>query len=160
MKIWLNQLLCHHLWDKRCHWYRGDSTVYKKCRFCGKVKRRQKDGINVQDYIICECCGIKKQKSEAEQCECGANYCGFSCLVKGLHEVGVRQYTFDELDRCGKCAVEKLKAGKLIFPQGDKRLNRLLDPSLLLYVIGETKPVKRKKKVSENQLSLFQEEKK
>ncbi|WP_262951901.1 hypothetical protein [Turicibacter sanguinis] len=32
MKIWLNQLLCHHLWDKRCHWYRGDSTVYKKCR--------------------------------------------------------------------------------------------------------------------------------
>ncbi|CUN04492.1 hypothetical protein [Turicibacter sanguinis] len=109
----------------------------------------------MQDYIICECCGIKKQKSEAEQCECEANYCGFSCLVKGLHEVGVRQHTFDELDRCGKCAVEKLKAGKLIFPQGDKHLNRLLAPSLLLYVIGETKPVKRKKKVSENQLSLF-----
>ena len=109
----------------------------------------------MQDYIICECCGIKKQKSEAEQCECGANYCGFHCLVKGLHEVGVRQYTFDELDRCGKCAVDKLKAGKLTFPQGDKHLNRLLAPSLLLYVIGEAKPVKRKKKVSENQLSLF-----
>ena len=107
------------------------------------------------DYIICEHCGIKKQKSEAEQCECGAHYCGFSCLARGLQEVGVRQHTFDELDRCGKCAVDKLKAGKLTFPQGDKHLNRLLAPSLLLYVIGEAKPVKRKKKVSENQLSLF-----
>lgn len=109
----------------------------------------------MQDYIICEHCRSKKPKSEAEQCECGANYCGFHCLVKGLHEVGVRQHTFDELDRCGKCAIEKLKAGKLTFPQGDKHLNRLLAPSLLLYVIGEAKPVKRKKKVSENQLSLF-----
>lgn len=109
----------------------------------------------MKDYIICEHCGLKKLKDQSEQCECGANYCGFSCLVKGLHEVGVANTLFDELDRCGKCAVEKLKAGKLIFPQGDKHLSRLLAPSLLLYVIGETKPVKRKKKVSENQLSLF-----
>lgn len=109
----------------------------------------------MQEYIICEHCGIKKQKSEAEQCDCGANYCGFHCLVKGLHEVGVRQHTFDELDRCGKCVVETLKAGKLTFPQGDKHLNRLLAPSLLVHVLGEIKPVKRNKKVSENQLSLF-----
>ena len=76
-------------------------------------------------------------------------------MVKGLHEVGVRQYTFDELDRCGKCAVEKLKVGKLIFPQGDKHLNRLLAPHLLRYVMGEVTKPRRKKKVSENQLSLF-----
>lgn len=109
----------------------------------------------MQDYIICERCGLKKLKEQSEQCECGANYCGFSCLVKGLHEVGVRQHTFDELDRCRKCAVDKLKAGKLTFPQGDKHLNRLLEPHLLMYVLAETKPVKRKKRVSENQLSLF-----
>ncbi|CUN12234.1 hypothetical protein [Turicibacter sanguinis] len=109
----------------------------------------------MSDYIVCEYCGCKELKSRAEQCECGSWYCRFSCLVSGLHEVGVRQHTFDELDRCGKCAVEKLKIGKLTFPQGDKHLNRLLAPSLLLYVIGEAKPVKRKKKVSENQLSLF-----
>lgn len=87
--------------------------------------------------------------------ECGAWYCGFSCLAKSLHRVGVNQYTFDELDRCGSCAVEKLKAGKLIFPQGDKHLNRLLAQHLLIYVLGDIKPVKRKKKVSENQMSLF-----
>ena len=109
----------------------------------------------MQDYIICECCGIKKQKLGAEQCECGANYCGFSCLVKGLHEVGVRQYTFDEVDRCGKCAVEKLKVGKLTFPGQQKHLNRLLAPHLLMYVMGEVTKPRRKKKVSENQLSLF-----
>lgn len=67
----------------------------------------------------------------------------------------MNQYTFDELDRCGQCAVEKLKAGKLSFPQGDKHLKRLLAPHLLIYVIGEVKPAKRWKKVSENQLSLF-----
>lgn len=67
----------------------------------------------------------------------------------------MNQYTFDELDRCGHCAVEKLKEGKLIFPQGDKHLNRLLAPHLLIYVLEEVKPVKHKKKVSENQLSLF-----
>lgn len=107
------------------------------------------------EYIICENCGCKELKSRAERCECGSWYCGFSCLVKSLHAVGVHQHTFDSLDRCGKCAVDKLKAGKLTFPQGDKHLNRLLAPSLLLYVTGGVKPVKRKKKVGENQLSLF-----
>lgn len=67
----------------------------------------------------------------------------------------MNQYTFDGLDRCGSCAVEKLKVGKLIFPQGDKHLNRLLAQHLLIYVLGDIKPVKRKKKVSENQMSLF-----
>lgn len=67
----------------------------------------------------------------------------------------MNQYTFDGLDRCGSCAVEKLKAGKLTFPQGDKHLNRLLAPHLLLYTVGEVKPVKQRKRVSENQLSLF-----
>lgn len=105
--------------------------------------------------LVCSGCGSKLAMSPIESCTCGANYCGFSCLVKGLHEVGVRQHTFDELDRCGKCAVDKLRGGKLTFPQGDKHLNRLLAPHLLMYVMGETKPVKRKKKVSENQLSLF-----
>ncbi|MEF2889839.1 MAG: hypothetical protein U0N77_08490 [Turicibacter sanguinis] len=109
----------------------------------------------MQDYIICDRCRFKKIREQSEQCECGANYCGFNCLVKGLHEVGVRQYTFDELDRCGKCAVEKLKAGKLTFTGQEKHLNRLLAPSLLLYVIGGVNKPKRKKKVSENQLSLF-----
>ena len=109
----------------------------------------------MQDYIICEHCGLKKLKDQSEQCECGANYCGFSCLVKGLHEVGVRQHTFDELDRCGKCAVEKSKVGKLTFPGQEKHLNRLLAPHLLMYVMGEVTKPRRKKKVSENQLSLF-----
>ena len=59
------------------------------------------------------------------------------------------------MDRCGHCAVEKLKVGRLTFPQGDKHLNRLLAPHLLMYALGEVKQVKRKKKVSENQLSLF-----
>ncbi|MDB8575582.1 hypothetical protein [Turicibacter sanguinis] len=40
MKKWLNQLICSHQWSKRCHWYRGDCTVYQKCRLCGKVKKR------------------------------------------------------------------------------------------------------------------------
>ena len=105
--------------------------------------------------IICNHCGRKAVKEQAQICECGAWYCGFSCLAKSLHRVGVNQYTFDELDRCGSCAVEKLKAGKLIFPQGDKHLNRLLAQHLLLYTVGEVKPVKQRKRVSENQLSLF-----
>ena len=103
----------------------------------------------------CAYCGNEISDSREEVCECGERYCGFSCLAKSLHQVGVNQYTFDELDRCGSCAVEKLKAGKLIFPQGDKHLNRLLSPHLLVYVVGEVKPVRRTKKVSENQLSLF-----
>lgn len=104
-----------------------------------------------------ECAHCKKKVSEygMQVCECGTRYCGFSCLAKSLHQVGINQYTFDELNRCGSCAVEKLKAGKLIFPQGDKRLNRLLAPHLLLYTVGEVKPVKQRKRVSENQLSLF-----
>ena len=104
-----------------------------------------------------ECAHCKKKVSEygMQVCECGTQYCGFSCLVKSLHQVGINQYTFDEVDRCGHCAVEKLKAGKLIFPQGAKHLNRLLAPHLLLQVIDEVKPMKRKKKVSENQMSLF-----
>lgn len=108
-----------------------------------------------EDYIICNCCGRKELKVRSQMCECGTWYCGFSCLAKSLHQVGISQYSFDELDRCGCCAVEKLKAGKLIFPQGDKHLNRLLAPHLLVYAMGEVKAVKRKKKVSENQMSLF-----
>ena len=103
----------------------------------------------------CAYCGNKVFEYREQVCECGTRYCGFSCLVKSLHQVGINQYTFDELDRCGSCAVEKLKAGKLIFPQGDKHLNRLLAQHLLIYLLGDIKPVKRKKKVSENQMSLF-----
>lgn len=103
----------------------------------------------------CAYCGNKIFDSREQVCECGTRYCGFSCLAKSLHRVGVNQYTFDELDRCGHCAVEKLKVGKLTFPQGDKHLKRLLVPHLLIYVMGEVKPIKRMKKVSENQMSLF-----
>lgn len=103
----------------------------------------------------CSYCGNIIFDYREQVCECGTRYCGFSCLAKSLHQIGVNQYTFDELDRCGSCAVEKLKAGKLSFPQGAKHLNRLLAPHLLIYVLEEVKPVKRKKKVSENQLSLF-----
>ena len=103
----------------------------------------------------CAYCGNKVFEYREQVCECGTRYCRFSCLAKSLHRVGVNQYTFDELDRCGSCAVEKLKAGKLIFPQGDKHLNRLLAQHLLIYVLGDIKPVKHKKKVSENQMSLF-----
>lgn len=103
----------------------------------------------------CACCGNKISDSREEVCECGKRYCGFNCLAKSLHRVGVNQYTFDELDRCGNCALEKLKAGKLIFPQGDKHLNRLLAPHLLMYAIGDIKSPKPVKKVSENQMSLF-----
>ena len=109
----------------------------------------------MSDYIICNHCERKELKVRAQMCECGAWYCGFSCLAKSLHRVGVNQYTFDELDRCGSCAVEKLKAGKLSFPQGDKHLKRLLAPHLLIYGLGKIKPIKRIKKVSENQMSLF-----
>ena len=103
---------------------------------------------------MCSYCGSERL-IRPERCECGTWYCGFSCLVKSLHKVGVNQYTFDEIDRCGHCAVEKLKSGKLIFPHGDKHLNRLLAPHLLIYVIGGVAKPTRKKKVSENQLSLF-----
>lgn len=109
----------------------------------------------MSNYITCAHCGRKEFISKAQKCECGQWYCCFHCLVQSLHQVGVNQYTFDELDRCGSCAVEKLKAGKLIFPQGDKHLKRLLAPHLLIYVLGEIKPIKRRKKVSENQMSLF-----
>lgn len=105
--------------------------------------------------MSCACCGNKVFEYREQVCECGTRYCGFSCLAKSLHRVGVNQYTFDELDRCGQCAVEKLKSGKLSFPQGDKHLNRLLAPHLLIYVIGGVAKPTRKKKVSENQLSLF-----
>lgn len=104
---------------------------------------------------FCSYCGSKLAMSWIESCKCGANYCGFSCLVKSLHHVGVNQYTFDEVDRCGRCAVEKLKVGKLTFPGQEKHLNRLLAPHLLMYVMGEVAKPRRKKKVSENQLSLF-----
>ena len=104
----------------------------------------------------CNYCDHKDKDLHHVKCECGSYYCGFSCLVKSLHDVGVYQHTFDELDRCGKCAVEKLKAGKLVFPQGDKYLNRLLVPSLLIYVVSDVeKPKKRKKKIGENQMALF-----
>lgn len=109
----------------------------------------------MSDYIVCEHCGRNEVEIRAQMCECGSCYCSFHCLAESLRKVGVNQYTFDELDRCGRCAVEKLKAGRLTFPQGDKHLNRLLAPHLLIYTLGEVKPVKRKKKVSENQLSLF-----
>lgn len=103
----------------------------------------------------CAYCGNKVFEYREQVCECGARYCGFSCLAKSLHRVGVNQYTFDELDRCGSCAVEKLKAGKLSFPQGDKHLKRLLAPHLLMHAMVGIKPSKRIKKVSENQMSLF-----
>lgn len=103
----------------------------------------------------CAYCGNGIPDSREEVCECGARYCGFNCLAKSLHQVGVNQYTFDELNRCGYCAVDKLKAGKLVFPQGDKHLDRLLAPHLLIYAIGDVKSQKRMKKVSENQMSLF-----
>ena len=103
----------------------------------------------------CAYCGNKVFEYREQVCECGTRYCGFSCLVKSLHQVGINQYTFDEVDRCGHCAVEKLKVGRLTFPQGDKHLNRLLAPHLLLHVIGGGVKPTRKKKVSENQLSLF-----
>lgn len=76
-------------------------------------------------------------------------------MVDSLHKVGIMQHTFDEMDRCGKCAVEKLKVGKLTFPGQEKHLNRLLAPHLLMYVMGEVTKPRRKKKVGENQLSLF-----
>lgn len=53
----------------------------------------------------CAYCGNKIFDSREQVCECGTRYCGFSCLAKSLHRVGVNQYTFDELDRCGHCAV-------------------------------------------------------
>ncbi len=109
----------------------------------------------MEEHIICDHCGIKQKKSYAEQCECGSCYCSFHCMVDSLHKVGIMQHTFDEMDRCGKCAVEKLKVGKLTFPGQEKHLNRLLAPHLLMYVMGEVTKPRRKKKVSENQLSLF-----
>ncbi len=106
------------------------------------------------DVIICSYC--KREVSEgAMACECGTWYCSAHCLVKSLHKVGINQFTFDELDRCGYCAIEKLESGVLTFPQGDKHLERLLAPHLLLRVISPSKVVKRSKKVSQNQLSLF-----
>lgn len=118
------------------------------------------------DYIICEHCGRKELKSRAEQCECGSWYCSFNHLVKGLHEVGVLQHSFDTpIDRCSSCAIEKLKQGRSTFPWGNKDYKRVLAPHLLIYV-NEAEPVevepvviktsiKRSRKVSENQLSLF-----
>lgn len=103
----------------------------------------------------CAYCNKKVLEYREQTCECGTQYCGFSCLAKSLHRVGINQHSFDELDRCGNCAVDKLKAGKLRFPQGDKHLNRLLAPHLLIHVIGGVTKTTRKKKVSENQMSLF-----
>lgn len=120
------------------------------------------------EYIVCEHCGYKELKSRAELCECGSWYCRFSCLAKGLWKVGIMQYTFDEMDRCGSCAIEKLKQGKLTFPWGNKDFKRVLAPHLLIYVnelnpievesaveIVIKTPIRRARKVSENQMSLF-----
>ena len=60
------------------------------------------------------------------------------------------QYTFDEMDRCMKCGPEKLKRGELTFP------GRVIEPQEVEVVVAVSKVVKlRKKKVSENQMSLF-----
>lgn len=106
--------------------------------------------------MICSNCNRSGSKDFYQSCECGSFYCSFHCMVDSLHKVGILQYTFDEMDRCGKCAIDKLKDGKLTFPQGDKHLSRLLAPNLLLYVVGHVaKPKKRKKKIGESQMALF-----
>lgn len=121
------------------------------------------------EYIICEYCGRREFRNQAQYCTCGSAYCSFNCLVKGLHEVGVLQHSFNTpLDRCGSCAIEKLKQGKLTFPWGNKDFKRVLAPHLLIYVneldpvemesavdIVIKTPIRRVRKVSENQMSLF-----
>ena len=45
MKIWLKQLLCHHLWDKRCHWYRGDLPFIKSVDSVERLRNDRKMGL-------------------------------------------------------------------------------------------------------------------
>ena len=65
----------------------------------------------MSDQILCARCGLDASLMGV-QCECGACYCGFNCLVKSLHEVGIKQHTFDELDRCGNCAEEVIRISR------------------------------------------------
>ncbi len=109
----------------------------------------------MNEAYTCAYCGHESNEEGRDRCECGVWYCRLHCVIKGLEEVGIYQYTWDEIDKCGSCALEKLKQGKLTFPQGDKDIRRHLAPHLLLHVIEAVKPVKRKKKVCEGQISLF-----
>ncbi len=109
----------------------------------------------MNETYTCAHCGLESKDEGRDRCECGTWYCSLRCVIKSLDRIGIYQYTWDEIDKCGSCALDKLKQGTLIFPQGDKHIKRHLAPHLLLYVVEPVKPVKRKKKVCEGQISLF-----
>lgn len=109
----------------------------------------------MNETYTCACCGRESKDEGRDRCECGTWYCSLRCVIKSLDKIGIYQCSWDEVDKCGHCALDKLKQGTLTFPQGDKYIRRHLAPHLLLYVVGAVKPSKRKKNVCEGQISLF-----
>ncbi len=108
----------------------------------------------MNETYTCAHCGRESKDEGRDRCECGTWYCSLRCVIKSLDKIGIYQRSWDEVDKCGHCAMDKLKSRDLKFP-GRFEIKRHLAPCLWIYLIDNVGPKVQKKKVCEGQISLF-----